>query len=330
LCARNATILAAIVAAAAALCSASAHGAQLITNQGAAQVRLQVNARGEALLTYRINGKLKRVLVRGALGARQPARGSNQVEFELDYSGGWKTHHTTHWKTFPAKCARYDGPELPYVAAACKAPDGSYWVAQAWQQLLPGLGYLPWLPIQKAKWLFLSHWTGPVALIEAEMNWIYDGRWQQIFGRVTYRGRAVYGFGTTRYGVPTDGFGRIVSVDTHNSTYGNGWRRENASVTHNPTGLFCYGLSPHDPTTGGYRHPPGQTAPRGPGTGDKYRLTVNGPGVTPIVEKLIKGLHGFDASDPADVGMQVQQSAKLAAWGGRGERGDCSKGWFEP
>ncbi len=21
---------------------------------------------------------------------------------------------------------------------------------------------------------------------------------------------------------------------------------------------------------------------------------------------------------------------KLAAWGGRGERGDCSKGWFEP
>ena len=300
----------------------------MITNQGATHIRLQVKSGGEALLTYRIDGRLKRVLVWGALNARRPASGAKQVDFRLDYSGGWNTHHTRYWETFPAKCNRYDGPELPYVAAACKAPDGSYWMAQSWQQLLPGLGFLPWLPIQKAKWLFLSHWTGPVALIEAGMNWIYNGRWQQIFTRATYRGRPVYGFGTTRYGVPTDDFGRIVYVDTHNSAYGDGWRRENASVTHNPTGLLCYGLSPHDPT--GYRHPPGETTRRGPGTGDKYRLTLNGPGVTPIVVKLIKGLHDFDGSDPDDVAVQVQQSAKLAAWGGRGERGDCSKGWFEP
>jgi hypothetical protein len=216
------------------------------------------------------------------------------------------------------------------VVAACKAPDGSYWVAQSWQQLLPDLGYQPWLPVQKAKWLFLSHWTGPVAQIEAGMDWIYRGRWQQIFARVTYRGRPVHGFGSSRYGVPTDAFGRIVYVDTYNSTYGAGWRREHSGVTHNPTGLFCHGLSPQDPKIGGYRHPPGQTAPRGPGTGDKYRITVDGPGVTPIVGKVIAGLHAYDAKDPDDVAQQREQLERLEAWGGRGERGDCGLGWFKP
>jgi hypothetical protein len=312
------------------LSTGAGHAAQLITNQGATQVRLQVNAKGEALLTYRSNGQLKRVLVWGALNALQPTRGAKQFEFELDYSGGWRRYHTKYWETFPSKCDTYDGPALPNVVAECRSPDGSYWVAQSWQQLLPDLGYLPWLPIQKASWLLLSHWTGPIAQIEVGMNWIYDGEWQQIFTRVTYRGHPVYGFGTSRYGVPTDDFGRIVYVDTHNSTYGKGWRRENASVTHNPTGLFCYGLSPHDPTTGGYSHPPGQTTPRGPGTGDEYRLTVNGPGVSPIVEKVIPGLHEYDATDAGDIALQRQQSGKLAGWGGKAERGDCRKGWFEP
>jgi len=323
---RTATILLVLVAAS--LCASSAQGAQLITNQGATQIRLQVNAKGEALLTYQSNGKLKRVLVWGALNALQPTPGAKQVEFKLDYSGGWRTYHTKYWETFPAKCDKYDGPALPNVAAACKAPDGSFWVAQTFQQLMPDLGYLPWLPIQKAKWLFISHFTGPVALIEPGMNWIYEGRWQQIFVRVTYRGRPVFGFGTTQLGVPTDAFGRIVYLDTHNSSYGQGWRRENASVTHNPTGLFCYALSPHDPT--GYRHPPGATTPRGPGTGDRYRLTLNGPGVTPFVEKLIQGLHDFDPSNPDDVALQTQQLARLAAWGAKGTKGDCGKGWFDP
>jgi hypothetical protein len=318
------------VLAVAAICASSARPAQMITNQGATQVRLQVNAKGEALLTYQVNGKMKRVLVWGALNALQPAKGAKQVAFNLDYSGGWQRYHTTYWETFPRKCNAYDGPTLPYVVAACKAPDGSYWAAQSWQELLPDLGYLPWLPIQKAKWLFLSHWTGPVAQMETGTNWIYDGTWQQIFARVTYRGRPVYGFGTSRYGVPSDGFGRIVYVDTHNSSYGRGWRRENASVTHNPTGLFCYGLFPHNPATGGYRHPPGQTAPRGPGTGDKYRLTAEGPGVTPLVSKLVPGLHEFKAANAADVALQQRELGRLEAWGAKTDKGDCRKGWFQP
>jgi hypothetical protein len=318
-----------VAAALLAALAGTARPAELITNQGATGIKLQVNAKGEAMLTYRAGGKLHRVLLWGAINAKNPKPGAKQVSFKKDFSGGWKTHHTKYWETFDNRCGHYDGPALPNVVAACKAPDGSYWVAQAWQELLPDLGYLPWLPIQKAKWLFLSHWTGPVAQIDAGMDWIYDGKWQQIFTRVTYGGHPVYGFGTSRYGVPTDGFGRIVYVDTHNSKYGAGWRRENASVTHNPTGLFCYGLSPHDPTTGGYRHPPGQTTPRGPGTGDSYRLTVNGPGVTPIVEKTIAGLHDWTGSS-ADIALQQSALARLTSWGGYSEKGDCRKGWFDP
>ena len=67
----------------------------------------------------------------------------------------------------------------------------------------------------------------------------------------------MYGFGTTRFGAPTDGFGSLVYLDTYNSVYGQGWRRENSFVTHNPTGVFCYGFYSFDPTKGGYKHPPG-------------------------------------------------------------------------
>ncbi|MBA3716674.1 MAG: hypothetical protein H0W87_00385 [Actinobacteria bacterium] len=307
----------------------AAQSAELITNRGASHVTLAVNAKGEALVTYRAGGQLRRVLVWGATNARLPTRNGKQVEFKRDFSGGWRTYHTTYWETFQDRCAPYNGPALPDVVAACRAPDGSYWVAQAWQRLMPDLGYLPWLPVQRAKWLELSHWSGPVAQLDIGMNWVYDGKWQQIFTRTTYLGHPVYGFGTTRAGVPTDSFGQLVYIDTFNSTYGPGWRRENASVAHNPTGLFCYGLFPHDPTRGGYRHPPNQTTPRGPGIGNRYRIIAAGPGVTPNIEKVIAGLHDYDPGNPADVARQQKQNATLESWGGKRNPGGCLAGWFD-
>jgi hypothetical protein len=125
----------------------------------------------------------------------------------------------------------------------------------------------------------------------------------------------VYGFGTTRYGAPTDGFGRLIYLDTFNSVYGPGWRRENSFVPHNPTGVFCYGFYSFDPTKGGYQHPPGTTGVRGPGTGEKYRLIASGPGVTPNVATIVPGLHPYDRSNAADVAWQQQQSQLLLSWG---------------
>jgi hypothetical protein len=308
---RVATPLAALVAALVAVGGASA--AQLI-DRNASGVHLAVNAKGEALLTYRA-GSLKHVLVWGGVNAKTPNKAVKQVSFHKDYSGGWGRYHKLYWQGFPNACTSYDGPALPNVVAACRAPDGSYWAAQSWSQPLPDLGFTPWNAATRATWLELSHWTGPVAELKAYTGWVYSGRFQEVFGTYTWGGVPVFGFGTTRYGAPTDGYGRLIYLDTHNSTYGPGWRRENSFVTHSPTGVFCYGFYTFDPTKGGYIHPPGQTEMRGPGVGDQYRLFAEGPGVTPDVQVVIPGLHPFDANNPDDVAYQQQQSQLLASFG---------------
>ncbi|MDX6486934.1 MAG: hypothetical protein QOF43_2087 [Gaiellaceae bacterium] len=291
-----------------------ASAAQLI-DRNASGVKISANAKGEAMLTYHKGSAVKHVLVWGAVNAIAPRQGAQQAKFKLDYSGGWGTRHTVYWRHFPGTCGRYDGPTLPNVVAACKSPDGSYWAAQSWPQPLPNLGFTPWAPELRANWLEISHWTGEVAKIETGSNWVYGGRFQSLFGRLTYNGNPVYGFGTTRYGAPTDGFGSLVYLDTFNSVYGPGWRRENSFVSHNPTGVFCYGFYNFDPSKGGYKKPPGWTGRRGPGTGEKYRLFASGPGVTPDVATIVPGLHPFDASNPVDLAWNQEQSQVLLSWG---------------
>jgi hypothetical protein len=290
-----------------------ASASQLIA-RNATGVKLAANGKGEALITYRAGGRTRRVLVWGAINARQPAAGTRQVEFKVDYSGGWRSRKTTK---FSGMCGRYDGPALPNLVAACKAPDGTYWAAQSWGRPLPNLGFTPWNAELRQMWLEVSHWSGELAQFEIGSGWVWGGRFQQVFGRLTYQGQPVYGFGTTRFGAPTDGFGRLIYLDTFNSAYGAGWKRENSFVPHNPTGVFCYGFYPFDPTKGGYKHPPGYTARRGPGTGERYRLTASGPGVTPNVEVIVDGLHPFDRSNPSDVSLQEQSSAQLLSWNDR-------------
>ena len=288
--------------------SGNALASQLV-DRNATGVQLKANTNGKALLVYHAHGALRHVLVWGAVNALFPSTSEPQVKFKLDYSGG------KNWQGFTNMCRPYDGPALPDVVAACKLPDGSYWAAQQWAQPLPDLGFTPWLPTQLQKWLEVSHWSGPVAELETGMHWVYDGRFQSIFGRYTYNGQPVYGFGTTRVGAPTDGFGRLIYLDTYNSVYGAGWRRENSFVAHNPTGVFCYGFYPFDPTRGGYHYPPGQTAKRGPGTGEKYAIFAEGPGVTPDIETFVEPLHAFDGHNPADVALEQQQAQLIASWG---------------
>src|SRR3954465_165323 len=288
----------------------AASGSQLI-DRNATGVGLAVNSKGEALLTYRAHGRTQHILAWGAVDALHPTSGKPQVRFKKDYAGGFGKYRTQYWRTFKDACHKYDGPALAYMVTACAAPDGSYWALQSWQTPLPDLGMTAWLPVQRAWELHLSHWRGALARLEGWTDWIYGGRFHDLFGRLTYAGHPVYGFGTTRVGAPTDGYGRLVYLDTFNSRYGQGWRRENSFVSHNPTGIFCYGFYPFNPTKG-YPHPAGYPAtPRGPGNGAKYRLTVNGPGVTPDVTVVVPGLHDFDRGNAADVAYEQQQNALL-------------------
>jgi hypothetical protein len=244
----------------------SAHASQLV-DRNASAVTLAVNGKGEALLTYRAGGELKRVLAWGAVNAIPPARGRKQVELKLDYSGGYGKYRRDYWRTFGTACGAYDGPALAWKVAACKAPDGSSWALQAWQRALPNYGLAP-SPAQAVWELRLSHWTGEPAVLTIKTDWAYR-RFDHLYGSLTYGGGGVFGFRSTRFGVPLDSFGRNIYVDTFNSGYGAGWKRENSFLAHRPRGTFCYGFYPH--------------GPRPAGRGTKYRATVIGPGVTPDV-----------------------------------------------
>ena len=157
-------------------------------------------------------------------------------------------------------------------------PDGSHWALQAWQRGLPNLGLDPWKPLQATWELRLSHWTGDLPQLEIWTNWAYSAHFDHLFGRLTWLGQPVYGFTSTTKGSPTDSFGRNVYLDTFDSAYGPGWKRENSFLTHRGTGAFCYGLYPHEPYPG---YP--AVGRRPAGKGQRYRATVVGPGVLPDV-----------------------------------------------
>jgi hypothetical protein len=279
--------VAVLVAAGLALLSAGTARASEIIDRNVQKVRLAVDANGQALVTYQVRGHVRHVRAWGAVDARQPTTSRPQVRFKKDYSG-------RNWTSFRNQCRAYDGPRLAFQVAACAAPDGSYWALQSWRRTLPnydgprrsGLG---------AWELHLSHWSGAIAMLDAWTDWVYGGRYHHLFGRLTYDGRPVYGFSATRVGSPLDTYGRNIYVDTLDSRYGKGWRRENAFLSHRPTGVFCYGFY-------------GFTS-RGPGNGAKYRLTAIGPGVTPDVSVTIPGLHDYNPNSSEDVAYEHQQNA---------------------
>jgi hypothetical protein len=267
--ARIRVALAALFACAAAtLALAPTATASELLARNATGVNLAVSNDGKALVTYRAQGKLNRVLVWGAINAIPATRGREQVRFKVDYSGGFGTFRRPIWKTFRNACRGYDGPALQWLVTGCRAPDGSYWALQSWQRMLPNYGLNP-SPQQAAWELRLSHWKGAPGVLEVKTNWTYGGRFDQIFGRFTYIGKPVYGFRYTSRGVPLDSFGRNLYLDTLNSAYGPGWKRENSFLMQPRTGAFCYGFFPH--------------GSRPVGKGSRYRATIIGPGVTPDV-----------------------------------------------
>jgi hypothetical protein len=268
-------------------------------------VKLAVNARGVAMVTYRARGRTFHLLAWGAVNALPPSQTVPQVHFRLDWSGGWKSQHRLAWKTFRNRCSKYDGPPLVYEVAACKARDGSYWALQAWQPYLPHRGYPPWLPRQTQWELHISHWRGPLAQLDVHADWAFNGQAHDLFGRLTYLGNPVYGFGIGKDGAPNDRYGRSLYIDTLDSAYGQGWKRETSISFRRGSGGFCYSFWPtHDNTLPGY---PNDLRPAG--NGKRYRITVEGPGVTPDVQWEGAGLHDFDPGSAADRDYEARMDA---------------------
>ena len=167
-----------------------------------------------------------------------------------------------------ARAASYDGPALAWVVTACTAPDGTYWAVQSWQRLLPDYGLAP------TRRRPSGSYTSPTG--RATLPTLND---RDRLGLAPVGSPLRHVHATTarrssassrrRSAQPLDSFGRNLYVDTFDSVYGSGWKRENSFLTHTNTGAFCYSVNPHG------AHPAGN--------GTQYRATIIGPGVTPDV-----------------------------------------------
>ena len=110
----------------------------------------------------------------------------------------------------------------------------------------PGSGCCPNYGLQpsakQSVWeLRLSHWAGPIARA--------DGQAELGLPQVPPHVRLVHvprqaglRLQVDAGGEPLDTFGRNLYVDTFDSAYGPGWKRENSFLTHRGTGVFCYGF----------------------------------------------------------------------------------------
>jgi hypothetical protein len=242
----------------------------------------------------------------GAVNALPPSQTVPQVRFKIDWTGGWATHGNGRWwQRLGNHCSAYDGPPLVALVAACRATDGSYWALQSWQPKLPHRGYPPYKGGQTDWELDVSHWTAPLADLEVHADWAFDGQAHNLFGRLLYNGAPVHGFHTVKgTGAPQDRYGRSLFINTFDSAYGRGWKRETSIVFRNPTGVFCYSFWPtHDLSL------PGQPA-RPAGNGSKYRIDVIGPGVTPNLTAVVADPGAWDPEDPAKVAFERQMKAR--------------------
>ena len=97
-------------------------------------------------------------------------------------------------------------------------------------------------------------------------------------------------------GNPKDRYSRNVYIDTLNSVYGVGWHRETGILLHRPTGTFCHSFVPQKPFPG---YPSQEMRP--PAPGERYRVTVMGPGVTPVVDWEGRGLTSADRASAASI-----------------------------
>ena len=198
-------------------------------------------------------------------------------------------------------CGPYRGPRLPYQVLACTMPDGSHWMVQVWQRLKPNFG-----GTTGVREIHVSHWTGELPVLDVHSDWAWEGQFEHLYGTVTYRGDAVYGGATDRFGNPLDRLGRNIYIDAlapaDYRPHRSGWVRINGVLAQRPKGAFCYAFSPKSATN----LPPSlQGNPNVQATGrsskGRYRAAVSGPGVTPIVVTAFASPPPYDPETEAAI-----------------------------
>ena len=104
----------------------SARASEQFGDLDVAFLSLKVNARGEALVSYRTSGRvLRHVYVWGAINAIPPDPRKPQVRFRYDYTGGWRKNGRQTW---PTGCACPSGSpprgqSILLAADTCRSPE---------------------------------------------------------------------------------------------------------------------------------------------------------------------------------------------------------------
>jgi hypothetical protein len=261
-----------------AMAAPSTAGASALVVRNAKYITLKVDRYNRALVSYTANGTVHHTLWWGAINAKppDPAHPQSQVKFRYDYSGGSGSFGNGYWRNLKNVCTPWKGSGLTWVVVACTMPDGSHWALQRWRRLMPNGGWPCCLkPGQGAYELHVSHWKGVLPQFWLKWDWTSGSpHLDELYGRSSYKGIGTYGFSSTSTGAPTDSYGRLVYVDGFNPPkWGKGWRRENSFLVHRPSdGGFCDALWPN-------RY--GRT--NASGYAMKYRASVDGPGVMPVM-----------------------------------------------
>ena len=208
------------------------------------------------------------MLAFGAVNARPPHAKVRQVAFKLDYSGGWGLYRRQLWRTHRNACSPYDGPALAWFVTGCRAPDGSYWAIQSWQRDAPELRPRA-EPPHRPRGSCGSRIGAATSPSSRSSSTGRTAATTTSTGRTPTSAIRSSASASRGPGSRSTRTRRNLYLDTFDSAYGPGWKRENGFLTQNPRGNFCYGFYPH--------------GNRPSGKGERYRATIIGPGVTPDV-----------------------------------------------
>ena len=327
----------------------SASASQLISTSSVTGLRLGVNGKGEAMLTYTSKGKVVHVLAWGALNAIAPTQSRKQVAFTLAYDGGYQ-HNYTQSPTAKATLASLRAAQKQ-IAAAVAAGDKTQRdvlkakIAAAYAKLasLRAAATNYWQTFTCPKYDgppladLVTACKAPDGSYWAVQSWDRDLPDYGVRPNVAQSQMEVHLAHWT---------GDLPVLDVHvDWAYGGQWNHLWGTYTYNGAGvhgfhstaagvpLDTFGRNLYVDTYGSQYGPGWQRENsflmHGPGgswcysvnphtvngttypagTGSQYRLTILGPGVTPDVSVTV------DAPGPYDKAAQAPDNAALTALG---------------
>ena len=176
---------------------------------------------------------------------RPPA--SRQVDFKLDYSGGWGTYKKDVWKTLRNTCGPYTGPPLAWRVTRLHG--------QGRHQLGAPVVAADAPELRRRAECEAGRLGAPALALDGAAARA-DGQHELGLREVRpplrdvplQRARPSTASSRPPAATRSTRFGRNLYVDTFNSAYGPGWKRENSFLMHKGTGhVLLRLLSPRQP-----------------------------------------------------------------------------------